>query len=304
MALETLDYAIAAVSILASLFSLLFFWTVKQSSLFLKKVCLTSEGILEICLLALLALAVSTFGDDTAPLRKRIKFAVGFLYATGIFSTMTYGILIAVRLSGRVRKERLKMWKGRAGQFAWCVLWIFELGCKDAPLTCAAYIPFFFILCVRRRFMFLASSLAAFVAYLTVRGETDNEKDNGSGVGKWQRCAFPTITPKIRHCSNQRTLPKTRHLGPHRSFHRRPRRLSLPHHLQHLHLLQHFRPRQHPAEYIIGRRVSFVAQGQMVLMDRHLGVPRSPPPHPSHNSQHRSPRPADCQHFDSRRTTR
>lgn len=115
--------------------SILYIW------LKLDGVRLFNEVILELALIVLLGLAVTTFTRDTEGFRRRIRITVGLTYGAGLFSVVAFGITIFLSAHRGRKDVGVRSLSYRLSQTAW--------------------------------FLFLFTGIAAMIAYLTVSDETD-----------------------------------------------------------------------------------------------------------------------------------
>lgn len=131
---------------------------------------LVNELVIEVSLLVVLGLAVTTFADDTKDFRRRIKAAVALTYACGLFSVVAFGVTSALGAWRGRTHPSVRNISYRVSQTAW--------------------------------FLFIFTSLAALVAYLTVHEETD-AANYGAGEAVMSGLllpAFLSVAIIISHC--------------------------------------------------------------------------------------------------------
>jgi hypothetical protein len=119
-----------------------------------------TEVVLELSLLILLGLAVLTFSDDTGEFRRRVRAGVAVMYVASLFSVLAFGfILTAMACRGR-EDPSVQNLALRLSQASWA--------------------------------LFIVTSLAAFIAYLTVEQETDSAK-----AGAGQNIVYGLMWPAV-----------------------------------------------------------------------------------------------------------
>jgi hypothetical protein len=151
---NTLQLVTGVTAIFAAIATILYVWLKRDS------VRLVNEVILELALLVLLFLAVTTFTGEAKLFRRRIRISVGLMYGTALFSIICFGISIAMSAARDRNDPSVKNISYRLSQTCWV--------------------------------LFLVTSIAALIAFFTVSRET-NAANFGAGKGIIDGLLLPSL---------------------------------------------------------------------------------------------------------------